>query len=379
MVAPLFILAGYLAAATRYCPVAILVDATHAWVYGWMLLHRGGVVRLPHPMAIADGGVTAVLQQMAGGSGGMWPGLLLTSSFVSAASTAPPRGASLHWCSLHKACCEGHAHSCAISEAALRMSCSASSEEKTAGVTVKDRELHRCSLSADPLSAHVQDDHHHHTRHRSIPDFGSSGAMACTEESEKGEKEEEVVHSAILLVLHEYFQSSRSVISLVDFVERVLAKLRRGTMGSSRADSKPVSYPPEKRKDREIHQLLSFLQVHYPGQTLVDVLRLVGCRFLLPSREVMEDTADTSSPPQERKDHASRPPTVAVKRDTSNGDESGDTLFKTDGSAFSSPVSSLSFRLASPSMDFRFTLPSILPSRLPPADFVQRLEREMCQ
>eukprot|EP00796_Vickermania_ingenoplastis_P012129 gene12129-8350_t len=269
-IAPLLVLAGYLSAATRHSCVALLMDATHRWVYGFMIPQRGGVWRLPSPMFMADGAEEA-LAALAGGR--MWCGLI-TPAAAGATQTPQPSpavddrpqrpaaGTGLHWCSLQRCGCR-HDH----------------------------------------------------------PDHGM---------------ERSPVHSALLLVLHELSLSARAVVHLADYVERVLAKLRRGTTAIVPVSS--ASEPPQRRGSSSVEALIVFLRQYYPAQSLIDVLRLVGCRFMVPPRHV-------------------------VLESVASGEEEKEESHRRAGAAFRG--------------DLRFTLPPVLPSRLPPDNFVERLEDEV--
>lgn len=397
---PIFVLAGYLAAATRHSPVALLFDGPHKWVFGIMLLHGGGgagVWSFPSPIPIGDG-LTSVLGGLAGGRW-MWPGLLLDSDAFPHGKHALPRkegSQDLHWCTLHRSCCKD----CHTTDHRSSTSWTGDGGGGTTGRALAGRKY---PTEGEPRSE-VRD-----------PSVCAS-VKRKSEQVKKWKKEEDgvknveqqhaLVHSALLLVLYEYFLSSRSVITVSEYLERVLAKLRRNTsmdssctnphdrhersiLSSPLPPTPPLPHDPPSRhpptstsiapptisttsaihKGVEIDLLQEYMSTHYPGLTLVDLLRLVGCRFLLPSKEIvrqplrrseeLEETAEKYSEKEKGED-------TEMKRLTSM-----------TTSSCSTSSSRVSFRLATPSMDFRCTLPSVLPSRLPPADFVHRVEEEM--
>lgn len=240
---PLFVLAGYLAAATRHSGTSLLFSQSHRFVFAVMLLHRG-VWRFPEPIRV-DRGVEAVLTSVTGGRV-IWPGVVVSDGGEADKMPEKPQNEGLHWCSLDRVCCCGMEGAARLSETAL----------------------------------------------------------------------DAQVHSTLLIVLHEFLLSARNMVSLSDYLERVMVKLRAGQHSSPRSG---VS---------EVDALVSFLRRHYPGQSLIDVLRLVGCRFIVPPRNLLAEG-----------------------------------------------VVSAHFG----SLDFRFSLPVVLPSCLPPADFVKRIEEQIAR
>lgn len=355
-----FILAGYLAAATRHSPVALLYDGAHEWVFGCMLVHRGGVWQFPFPIPVRDG-IESVLKKIAGGMG-MWPGLLLSNEVHSSRQSmwrSGESGKDLHWCSLHRACCACHPLPHGPPGAELvksRMGCL--SQLETEEKRLREQAMKAACTTPTPLTSSFEGGPSTVKSSNEVGEKKYEESMKCHAFSDE---KHSVVHSALLLVLHEYLWSSRSVIAMPEFLERVLAKLRRAKKTSSSLDphfSNSCGCTSHTvQRGVEVQLLQGYLHTHYPGKTLVDVLRLVGCRFLLPSREMVEDRVEGTE------EEGAEP----IK---SNEEES---------SSCTLPSSSFGFRLASPSMDFRFTLPSILPSRLPPEDFIERLEMEMLE
>lgn len=166
--------------------------------------------------------------------------------------------------------------------------------------------LHWCTLSSRSMKCSA------------VPSSSCpSCAFACAPPNSTGRDEE--VHAALLVVLKEWRASDRRVIGLSDYVERVVRKLRIGHQ------------QPATTEGRCVQDLLQYLRRQYPACTIVDVLQLVGCRFLPP-------------------------PASAVW-----------------GSSSHSSVEDSSSSRSNSMMVMRFVLPAVLPSRLPPVHLMSAM------
>ncbi|KAG5509826.1 hypothetical protein JKF63_07471 [Porcisia hertigi] len=220
----LFVVAGYLAAASPKAMVALLFNAAHTHLHA-VMLYGLGVWRLPTPLPME--GYMGLLEHITRGGG--WPGVLVPMANglsdkrqkraqETLSDATPGLSDGLHWC---------------LPEA----SCAIAAEE------------HGCRTSA---------------------------VM-------RAEDGDALVEATLLLVLHEYLQAGRKMVILADYVERVMYKLHRSPFLAPAAQAaQGIGQSPPAVGAAEV--LTTYLKRVRSGQTIQALLRDLGCIFATPSR-----------------------------------------------------------------------------------------------
>lgn len=146
------------------------------------------------------------------------------------------------------------------------------------------------------------------------------------------------VAATLLLTLQEYMQARRQHVSLSEYVERVVAKLQTFTPGPSpspvTSPTLPATEPARERTGVGATHLASYLQHERRGQSLQGLLQDLGCQFTAPPPALAlwaPHRVVVSSP--------------LPLHNASRGTSEGTTLL------------------------VQFTLPPVLPSRMPAPDF----------
>jgi transposase len=361
----LFVIAGYLAAATPQAMVALLFNATHTHLHG-VMLYGLGTWRLPEPLAMEA--YAGVLEHM--GRGGGWPGLLIPlRDNPPPQPTQPSQGIheGLHWCTPTGSCKMG-----------------ASTE-----TTVLGRTRGASTSNAARTT--------------------SSGAVAKVAEEELKQLWP-TVEATLLLTLHEYLQARRNMVTLADYVERVLRKLQLSpfittaiaagaddgataaatTTTPSVACSSSSSGRRPSRRVTPACLLADFMAHARGGQGIQSLLRDVGCVFITPPHALAalllhtDAPADNEEPEVLRKDspssHTSRgwgvgaSLTAASHRPTSHVRDPLDSpAVSSSSSPWSRRLSQRALSAEGAAVEVMFTVPPVLPSVLPPVDFAERL------
>lgn len=277
----LFVLAGYLAAASPQAMVALLFDAGHTHAHA-MMLYPLGVWRLSPPLPVDVH--LPILDHLLRGGG--WPGLLVPLA------AAPPRHG-------------------------------------------RDRE--------SGGAAAVQ----------SAPDDLHWCCPSCTCSERDGEEKAAAasVAATVLLVLQEYAQARRSMVMLTDYVERVACKLNMlsppsSTLQNGRKKVEEKSPAPLGTAacggcTAGVALLCQFLKEERGGQTIQMLLRDLGCVFASPPSAIADAEALTKS---------SFPPPP-----------------------WSQLLSARALRMEAATLEMNFSLPAMLPSRLPSPSFAANL------
>ncbi|CBZ24617.1 conserved hypothetical protein [Leishmania mexicana MHOM/GT/2001/U1103] len=306
----LLVVAGYLAAASPQATVALLLNGTHTHLHA-VMLYGLGVWRLPTPLPMQ--GYMGLLEHI--GRGGGWPGVLVPM-------TNDP---SYKW------------------RESVR-------EEASPATHGPSDELHWCAPEA--ACALCSDKH-----------LGGMSARV------RALDRDAIVEATLLLVLHEYLHARRNMVTLADYVERVLHKLQlspfvvpgaRAGQGAERVSSAVTA----------ADVLTAYLAHVRRGQTVQALLRDLGCVFATPPRALATLMQPTS------------PSTPARNAE---GSCSGAQVGLGEGRsrwASLSPAAALSRRLSyralgaeGAAVEMMFTVPPALPSRLPPVTFAAQLRQ----
>ncbi|ESL05870.1 hypothetical protein TRSC58_06465 [Trypanosoma rangeli SC58] len=305
-----FVLAGYLAAASTGFDAALLMNEDHSQVYA-VMLHDWGVWRLPTPLTSTQ--LRCVLEVFAGKP---WRGVPVVSNDVEggvdcngvgAAAAASVKVGGTHWCVASDLCPQ-----CTY--------CGS-------GGNAAEKRQRRQNLSCD--------------------DTPSSA---------------EVVEGALLIVLHEYQNSQRSVISFADYVQRVVAKLNAWSAAQQRQHKQQGSTATCSGRQLKSNQtaaaaaeggggaeLLARFVTRRHNQPLESLLRDIGCQFLTPPDFFLQ---------------------TAGKQPISSTVRSNDTCAtRTVSSSASAAVAE------GTTTEKLFLLPTVLPGYLPSPEFAALLRR----
>ncbi|KPA75805.1 hypothetical protein ABB37_08327 [Leptomonas pyrrhocoris] len=331
----LFVIAGYLAAASPQAMVALLFNATHSDLHG-VMLYGLGVWKLPEPLPMRK--YAGVLEHI--GRGGGWPGVLVPVG----GREPPPRQQQLrthdglHWCVPTGVC-------------------------------------QACAPSAVAASSVA-------------PPAGTPPSAIGTSTVDDLQKHWPTVEATILLTLHEYLHAQRNMVTLADYVERVLCKLQLSPFVAASASS--ATTITTTRSATAARLLAHFMTHARSGQGIQSLLRDVGCLFLTPPHalsallrtdvapaavHVTGDRSGDSGGDQihggscsstEGRRSAARTTRVAVRED-------GSSLSSDASSAWSKRLSQRALAAEGATIELMFTVPPALPSLLPPVDFADRL------
>ncbi|PBJ69665.1 hypothetical protein BCY84_19361 [Trypanosoma cruzi cruzi] len=312
-----FVLAGYLAAASSGFDVALLMNKNHTRAYA-VMLYDWGVWRLPAPLTQTR--LRSVLDVFAGKP---WRGVPVTREDhevnddckrdvtpAAAGDEDDVEAGDLHWCVVSDVCPQ-----CTY--------CG------SGGVSDEKR--------ATPVQQRLQ--------HLSIDNMPSAA---------------EVVEGTILLVLHEYQNSQRTVISFADYVQRVVAKIdvwsaaQEKQQGSTtNSFSRQLAWKrvetttkatAERRGGAEL--LARFVASRY-NQPLESLLRDIGCQFLTPPGSLLQTATKQSASPTTGSGNTSLARTVSFSA----------TAMAAEGTT----------------TEKLFLLPTVLPSYLPSPEFAALL------
>ncbi|CBH11589.1 helicase, putative [Trypanosoma brucei gambiense DAL972] len=235
----LFVLAGYLAAASTGFDAALLTNTAHTRAHA-VMLHDWGVWRFPTPLSVQK--LKSVMRVYAGKP---WRGVPVDADDeCEAGGTATDQSSeSGNRCRKDDAggaCEEESLHWCVVSDVCPQCTYSGSGG--------KGRQTRRGILKV------VLDD--------DAPSV------------------DEVVQSTLLIVLHEYQNSLRNVVSFADYIQRVVAKLNAWSNAQQPqlrppAAAAAVGHCPGA-------ELLARLVASRRGQSIENLLRDIGCQFLSP-------------------------------------------------------------------------------------------------
>ncbi|KAG5484466.1 hypothetical protein LSCM1_07835 [Leishmania martiniquensis] len=306
----LLVVAGYLATASPRAAVALLLNGAHTHLHA-VMLHGLGVWRLPTPLPMQA--YMGLLEHIV--SGGGWPGVLIPLTSKSPDSR----------------------------QRRVRAAPSPGTHGPSDG-------LHWCVPEAVcPLT---------------------TGEHCCN--PSKGERTvgcDAVVEATLLLALHEYLQARRNMVTLADYVERVMRKLQASpfVVPSTRAVDE-VAHPPRPLAAAEV--LAGYFKRVRRGQTIQELLRDLGCVFATPPR-ALAALMRPATPPTSAKD--------AEGRGTAAQGGLGEVHSR---EASLSPTAALSKRLSyralnaeGAAVEMMFRVPPALPSRLPPVAFAAQLRQ----
>ncbi|GET86763.1 hypothetical protein, conserved [Leishmania tarentolae] len=306
----LLVVAGYLATASSQATVALLLNGTHTHLHA-VMLYGSGVWRLPTPLPMQN--YMGLLEHI--GRGGGWPGVLVPMAHNS-----------------------------------FSKRCESACEEASPATHGPSDDLHWCApgavcaLNADQhrcdMSANVR-------------------ALDC----------DVIVEATLLLVLHEYLHARRNMVTLADYVERVMHKLQLSPFVVPRARAMQGA-DPARPTVKAADVLAAYLKRVRRGQTVQALLRDLGCVFATPPRAL----ATLMQP---------------ARSSTPSGDVEADGTGAQGGlgeggsrKAPFSPSAALSKRLSyralgaeGATVEMMFTVPPALPSRLPPVTFAEQLRQ----
>ncbi|RNF00746.1 putative helicase [Trypanosoma rangeli] len=302
-----FVLAGYLAAASTGFEAALLMNEDHSRVYA-VMLHDWGVWRLPAPLTRTQ--LRCVLEVFAGKP---WRGVPVVSddvegdadcNGVGVAAAAGVRVGGTHWCIASDLCPQ-----CTY--------CGS-------GCNAAEKRQQRQNVSCDDTPSPA-----------------------------------EVVEGALLIVLHEYKNSQRSVISFADYVQRVVAKLNAWSAAQQRQHEQQGSTATRLGRQLASNQtaeggggaeLLARFVTRRHNQPLESLLRDIGCQFLTPPDFFLQ---------------------TAGKQPISSTVRSNDThVNRTVSFSASAAVAA-----EGTTTEKLFLLPTVLPSYLPSPEFAALLRR----
>ncbi|KEG07440.1 putative helicase [Trypanosoma grayi] len=246
----LFVLAGYLAAASSSFTAALLMNRDHSRAHA-VMLYDWGVWRFPIPLTRTQ--LRSVFEVFAGrswrgvpadDSGGAAPDVEDHDAEGESCGGQDAEADSLHWCVVSDKCPQ-----------CTYCGCGGNAVEKT----LQDKQQR--DLRSDAPSA------------------------------------DEVVESTLLLVLYEYKNSQRSVVSFADYTQRVVAKLNAWSLLQQQqhehqrmdATARGHKHAPSRRAAasaavewRGGAELLARLVARRQNQPLESLLRDLGCQFLTP-------------------------------------------------------------------------------------------------
>ncbi|KAG5505565.1 hypothetical protein JIQ42_08331 [Leishmania sp. Namibia] len=306
----LLVVAGYLAAASPRAAVALLLNGVHTHLHA-VMLHGLGVWRLPTPLPMQA--YMGLLEHIVRGGG--WPGVLVPVTNES------PNSA----------------------QQRVRETSSPAARGPSDG-------LHWCvPEAACPRTAH--------------DDCCRVSTCARTVDCDA------VVEATLLLVLHEYLQARRNMVTLADYVERVMHKLQLSpfVVPDSRAVEE-AGHPPRALAAAEV--LADYFKRVRRCQTVQELLRDLGCVFSTPPRALAMLTQRTS------------PPVPARGAEGSCCSAQGGPSEGHSREVSSSPAAALSKRLSyralsaeGAAVEMMFTVPPALPSRLPSVTFAAQIRQ----
>nr|CCM13738.1 hypothetical protein, conserved [Leishmania guyanensis] len=307
----LLVVAGYLAAASPQARAALLLNSTHTYLHA-VMLHGWGVWRLPTPLPME--GYMGLLEQI--GRGGGWPGVLVP-----------------------------------IANDPLHSRQHGGREESSAAVHDPSDGLHWCLPEA--ACALTTDEHR-----------GGLSASVGTRDCDA------IVEATLLLVLHEYLQARRNMVTLADYVERVMRKLQLSPfVGPGARAAQGTGPSPAAVTAAEI--LATYLKRVRHGQTIQTLLRDLGCIFATPPRALATLLQPTSWSTFTENAEGSCSGAQGGQRDV--GRRRGASV---------SPAEALSKRLSyralsaeGAAVEMMFTVPPALPSRLPSVTFAAKLRQ----
>ncbi|EKF30467.1 hypothetical protein MOQ_005724, partial [Trypanosoma cruzi marinkellei] len=312
-----FVLAGYLAAASSGFDVALLMNKNHTRAYA-VMLYDWGVWRLPVPLTCTR--LRSVIDVFAGKP---WRGVPVTredhevdgdckrdATTVAAGDDDDVEAGDLHWCVVSDVCPQ-----CTY--------CGSGGVSDEKRITPVQQRLQPLSIDNMPSAA-------------------------------------EVVEGTILLVLHEYQNSQRTVISFADYIQRVVAKInlwsaaqekQQGSTTNSlkrqltwKRAAMTTKSTAERRGGAEL--LARFVAGRY-NQPLESLLRDIGCQFLTPPGSLLQ---------------------TATKQSSSSTTGSGNTHLARTVSFSASAMAA-----EGTTTEKLFLLPTVLPSYLPSPEFAALL------
>lgn len=303
----LFVLAGYIAAASPQAMIAFLFDASHTHLHG-VMVYGLGAWRLPQPLPM--NAYSGVLEHV--GRGGSWPGLLIPihgrgqeqqeeqQAHEEEKKEKKKEYEGLHWCV--------PARQCAMCQAGSQQQ-----QQQQHGIGSE-------KVTVLPISS-------------SSPD--TTGTVG-----EETRQHWPMVEAALLLVLQEYVQARRNMVTLASYVERVLLKLHQSPLVVHAADL-----------------LADFMSHARGGQGIQSLLRDVGCVFVTPPHALTALLNVGSSCEKEEEDK------------NASGDARGVT------SGWTRRLSTRALGAEGAAVEVMFTVPPVLPSALPPPNFAALLRR----
>ncbi|KPI87513.1 hypothetical protein ABL78_3391 [Leptomonas seymouri] len=306
----LLIIAGYLAAASPQAMVALLFNVNHTHVHG-VMLYGLGAWRLPEPLPMQK--YVGVLEHVARGGG--WPGLLIPVRDGEQASQQQRHAhEGLHWCLPAGTC--------------------------------------RMCRSVEPLA--------------------STAPSRISDTADELRKHWPTVEATLLLTLREYLQARRNMVTLADYVERVLCKLKLSIFTASPS---PPSTPVTAAR-----LLAHFITHARGGQGIQCLLRDMGCVFITPPSALSAllsagdargaaNIAEDSDGDDGRSRDLPRTLRHWGEEETARAPVRGDG----NASAWSRRLSQRALGAEGAAVELMFTVPPVLPSVLPPADFAGRL------
>ncbi|CAG9570432.1 conserved hypothetical protein [Leishmania major strain Friedlin] len=306
----LLVVAGYLAAASPQATVALLLNGTHTHLHA-VMLYGLGVWRLPTPLPMQ--GYMGLLEHI--GRGGGWLGVLVPM-------TSDP-SYKRHESVREEVSPATHGPSDDLHWCAPEAACALCSDK------------HRCDMSA---SARALD-------------------------------RDAIVEATLLLVLHEYLHARRNMVTLADYVERVMHKLQLSPFVVSGA--RAVQGAEQASQAVTAADVLTAYLTHVRrGQTVQALLRDLGCGFATPPRALAA---------------LMRPANASTPARTAQGSCRGAPAGLGEGrnrEASVSPAAALARRLSyralgaeGAAVEMMFTVPPALPSRLPPVTFAAQLRQ----
>ncbi|CBZ32426.1 hypothetical protein, conserved [Leishmania donovani] len=307
----LLVVAGYLAAASPQATVALLLNDTHTHLHA-VMLYGLGVWRLPTPLPMQ--GYMGLLEHI--GRGGGWPGVLVPMTNVPSHKR--------HESVREEASPATHGPSDGLHWCAPEAACALSSDK------------HRCGMSAS--------------------------ARALNRDA--------IVEATLLLVLHEYLHARRNMVTLADYVERVMHKLQLSPFvvsGARAVHGAEKASPAVTAAD-----VLTAYLIHVRhGQTIQALLRDLGCVFATPPRALatLMQPARASTPARSAEEGCSAAQ-VGLRAPRRH-----EASLSPAAAALSKRLSYRTLGAEGAAVEMMFTVPPALPSRLPPVTFAAQLRQ----
>ncbi|CCD13972.1 unnamed protein product, partial [Trypanosoma congolense IL3000] len=265
----LFALAGYLAASSAGFDAALLMNVSHSRAYA-IMLHDWGVWRFPVPLDAHQ--LRSVMMVY---SGSPWRGVPVGSRDTRMGGGSNATGGNS---------CGGTAP------------LESGSGKRDNG----EESLHWCVVSeVCPQCTYCGSDSDRRKAEGGKPKGGGSYPPST----------EQAVHSALLIVLNEYRNSLRNVVSFADYIQRVVSKLNlwsvaeqmRHKAGNNKQLTKhpELSRPPAGMEHCCGAELLSRMVASRHGQPIESLLRDIGCQFLSPSAALFSAEKREASTPMQ--------------------------------------------------------------------------------